>query len=82
MRLFARVQDGRILELPLVSAVHSARGDVLRELLSSDDVRVDTLGANHTNGKSESIDLQFVAPPGLEIVEYFFVIEGYNPIGK
>jgi len=82
VRLFARLQDGRMIELPLTSAVHSAHGNVKQKLLISDDVRVDTLGAEHNNGVSEFIDLKFVAPPRLEIVECFFIIEGYNAISK
>jgi hypothetical protein len=82
VRLLGRDTCGRIHELPLVSAVHSEDCDVKAELKSSDDVRVDTLGANHNGGVSEFIDLEFTAPPGLEIVELFFVIEGYNAITK
>jgi len=82
VRLIAVLEGGRLLTLPLVSAMHSARGNVLSELLRSDDVRVDELGADHNNGNSEFIDLQFVAPPGLQIVGYWFVIEGYNRMIK
>lgn len=82
VRLFAILQDGRMLELPMLSAVHSANGNVRCQLLISDDIRTNTLGADHNNGNSEYIDLQFVAPPGHEIVEFFFVLEGYNAIIK
>jgi hypothetical protein len=82
VQLIAVLQGGRLLRLPLISAVHSVHGSVLRELLTSDDVRVDTLGANHNNGNSEYIDLQFAAPQGLRIVGYCFAIEGYNAISK
>ena len=81
-QLYATLKDGTEIKLPLVSAVHSEDGDVLYELLLSDDVRADTLGADHNNGTSEWIDLEFVAPEGLEIETFTFVIEGHNPISK
>jgi len=81
VQLFATLENGEI-ELPLVSAIHSEDGDVKQELLLSDDVRADTLGADHNNGTSEYIDLCFVAPDGLEIETFTFIIEGHNPIFK
>lgn len=82
VQLFATLKDGTEIKLPLVSAIHSEDGDVLWELRLSDDVRVDTLGADHNNGTSEYIDLEFVAPDGLEIEEFTFIIEGHNPYYK
>ena len=82
VQLYATLNNETEIKLPLVSAVHSKDGDVLQELLLSDDVRADTLGADHNNGTSEYIDLKFVAPEGLEIEEFTFIIEGYNPIHK
>ncbi len=61
---------GEPIECPLIGARHSKDGNVLSELLWSDDVRIDT-------APNEYIDLKFQAPPG-EIERFIFVIEGYN----
>lgn len=82
VQLFATLKNGMEIKLPLVSAFHSEDGDVKQELLLSDDVRADTLGADHNNGTSEYIDLKFVAPDGLEIQQFTFIIEGHNTIEK
>jgi hypothetical protein len=81
-QLFATLENGMEIKLPLVSAVHSADGDVLHKLRVSDDVRADTLGADHNNGTSEYINLEFVAPDGLEIETFTFIIEGHNMVFK
>ena len=79
VKLFATLEDGRTVQLPLLSATHSEDGNVLPELLYSDDVRTDTLGAELNNGESESIDLGFAAlPPPVEVESFMFVVEGYN----
>lgn len=79
VKLFATLEDGRTVQLPLLSAAHSEDGNVLPELLFSDDVRTDTLGAELNNGESESIDLGFAAlPPPVEVESFMFVVEGYN----
>lgn len=77
VRLVA-IYYGMEIQLPLVSAVHSAEGNVLWELLLSDDVRADLWGAEHNNGTSEYIDLKFVALEGLEFEDFHFIIEGHN----
>jgi len=82
VQLFVRLEGGKIVSLPLVSARHSADGNVKRELKASDDIRVDTLGATHNGGISEYIDLHFLAPHGFQVTEFIFVIEGYNVITK
>lgn len=61
---------GETTECVLVGAEHSEAGNVLYELLLSDDVRTDT-------EPDEYIDLAFITPTG-EIEYFTFVIEGYN----
>lgn len=63
---------GNTEELRLIGAVHSEYGNVLRQLLFSDDVRTNTL-------PYQKIDLRFLAPTWQsEFEEFIFVIEGYN----
>lgn len=76
-RIFVRVCDGELVELPLVRAIHSEKGDVSQALLYSDNMRVDELGADHNNGTSQHIDLEFLAL-GHVGVTLIIVIEGYN----
>lgn len=78
VRLFGKLSNGVVISLPLVSALHSTIGNVANILRNSDDIRVDTLGAEHNNGVSEYIDLEFAKLGNLEFVEYIFQIEGYN----
>jgi len=80
--LYAGLKNGSRVELPLIYAWHSEHGNVLQQLLYSDDWRTDTLGAYFNNGESQYIDLKFEAPPNLEITELMFQIEGYNPLVK
>jgi hypothetical protein len=82
VKLLARLRDGTTVQLSLLSAIHSTEGQVKWELHRSDDNRVDVLGADHNNGASEYIDLEFVAPRGLDIIDYIFIIEGNNVIPK
>lgn len=82
VKLLARLGDGTTVQLSLLSAIHSTKGQVKGELLRSDDIRVDVLGADHNNGTSEYIDFEFVAPMGLDIIDYIFIIEGNNVIWK
>ena len=64
----ALTMDGR---LPLISAIHSADGNVLPQLLVSDDWKAEMIGTyNHT------IDLEFVALSGE--TSFVFQIEGYG----
>ena len=79
VKLFAELEDGTTIQLPLISATHSEDGNVLPKLLFSDDVRADTLGAELNNGTSQSIDLKFSAlSPSLEVRNLVFAIEGHN----
>ena len=75
VRLLALCEGGRTVILPLVSAVHARYGDVLWQLLLSDNIRID-ISAN------ETMDLKFAALPLDGVQSFTFVIEGYNPIGK
>lgn len=83
VQLFAILNDKTLLELPLVSAIHSKDGDVLSQLLFSDNLKTDALGANHNNGVSQSIALRFEAlSPSIQAVGFVFLIEGNNMILK
>ena len=72
VKLYVMLEDGAEIKLLLIHAWHSEHGNVLPQLLRSDDVRTDT-SANQT------IDLKFVAlPPNAEVTEFVFQIEGHN----
>ncbi len=73
VKLLAVYDSGETEECPLINAMHSEDGNVLSELLQSDDIRIDT-------EPNESIGLKFQAPTEeSEIIDFIFVIEGYNP---
>ena len=79
VKLYAILEDKTVIELPLIWAWHSEDGNVLPQLLHSDEWKADTLGADHNNGTSQSIDLKFAAQSSnLEIVGFVFQIEGNN----
>jgi subtilisin family serine protease len=82
VRLYGRLPNGILIPLPLISAVHSALGQVRRTLSLSDDNRVDVLGGDHNEGNSEFIDLEFIALINLNFIEFIFVIEGNNILIK
>jgi thermitase len=83
VKLFAVLEDKTIVQLQLLSAVHSDYGNVLPQLLLSDDVKVELLGADFNKGTSQSIELKFLAlPPNIETIGFFFTIEGNNRIIK
>jgi len=83
VRLYAILEDKTLIELPLIYAWHSEDGNVLPQLLFSDDWKTDTLGANLNNGTSQSIDLKFAAlSPNMKIIGFIFQIEGNNRIVK
>ena len=82
VQLFGRMPNGRLILLPLLSATHSEFGRVTRMLWFSDDRWVTELGADHTNGISEYIDLKFLAFLHLTFTEFIFVIEGNNAFVK
>jgi len=83
VRLYAILEDKTLIELPLIWAWHSEHGNVLPQLLFSDDWKVDTYGANWNNGTSQSIDLKFAAlNPNMRTIGFIFQIEGNNIIAK
>jgi hypothetical protein len=83
VKLYAVLEDGAEIELPLTYAWHSEHGNVLPQLLFSDEWKTDTLGADLNNGKSQSIDLKFQAlPPNLQATTFIFQIEGNNALPK
>lgn len=72
VKLLAVDKSGDTRELRMIGAVHLEHGNVLPQLLFSDDVRTDTL-------PYQKIDLKFLAPIWQsEVEEFIFVIEGYN----
>jgi len=75
VKLYALLQNGKTIQLPLISAIHSRYGNVKQKLLFSDDVKTD-IEAN------ESIDLKFLALPNIKIKAFIFEIEGHNRIIK
>jgi hypothetical protein len=83
VQLHAVFEDGTIAELRLKSAEHSEYGNVLNQLLESDDVRVQEIGADHNDGTSQSIELEFKREkPYAEVVNFILTIEGNNMICK
>jgi hypothetical protein len=51
----------------------------LHQLLFSDDWQTTTLGADYSNGTSQSINLKFLAlPPNAEVLNFMFQMEGHN----
>jgi hypothetical protein len=83
VKLYAILEDKTVIELPLIRAWHSGDGNVLPQLLFSDDWKTETLGADHNNGTSQSINLKFAAlNPTLNIIGFVFQIEGNNMIYK
>lgn len=83
VKLYAMLEDGTMIKLPLIYAWHSEDGNVLAQLLHSDDWKADTLGADLNNGTSQSIDLKFASlSSNLEIIGFVFEIEGNNMLLK
>jgi hypothetical protein len=75
VKFYAVLENGRTIMLPLLSAVHSVHGNVMRQLLFSDDNRIDTEA-------NESIYLAFAALRKVGVKAFVFVIEGHNPFYK
>ena len=72
VKLYAIDNEGKRRLCPLISAVHNEQGNILLELLFSDNQRVDIY-------LKQTIDLKFLVPyPTQNIQNYIFVIEGYN----
>ena len=82
VKLYGRLSDGRLIPLMLTSATHSSLGQVRQELWFSDDKKIILLGADHNNGLSEVIDLEFYALKRANFNMFLFVIEGNNYIIK
>ncbi len=70
VKLYAINEDGKLKLCPLTRANHSSLGNVLPQLLKSDDIRVQTL-------LLETIDLTFKVPHK-NVQNFTFVIEGCN----
>jgi hypothetical protein len=70
VKLYAVGKNGKRYLCPLISATHSSLGNVLPQLLASDDYRVQML-------LLETIDLTFIIPYQ-NIQGFTFVIEGCN----
>ena len=79
--LYGVLPNGKMRILPLSSAQHSSFGQVLDLLKYSDDIKVDILGADHNEGSSESIDLEFLTN-GSHFCNFILIIEGNNVIVK
>ena len=76
VKMLAILEDGRVVRLPLISAVHDEYDNILSKLVSSDDVKVEA-AANHV------MTLRFRALPTRQRVAGFvFLIEGNNPTSK
>lgn len=82
VELWGELPNGVRVRLYLLSAIHSELVQVRRELWISDDRRVQMLGADHNDGISEVIDLEFYALRHVEFSKFIFVIEGNNAIVK
>ncbi|MBX5321490.1 MAG: hypothetical protein QHH12_06785 [Candidatus Bathyarchaeota archaeon] len=84
VKLYAELENGQLIELKLISATHSEYGNVLPQLLFSDEWKTDTLGANLNNGTSQSINLKFKLRPDIKnkITGFVFQIEGNNIVLK
>lgn len=82
VEFYGRLANGQLVSLSLKSAVHSSLRNVKQMLMSSDDVRVDILGADHNDGISQYIDLEFEALNDQNFIGFEFVIEGHNVIVK
>ncbi|MFW9969450.1 MAG: S8 family serine peptidase [Candidatus Odinarchaeota archaeon] len=82
VELWGQLSNGRMMKLHLLSAIHNELGQVKNLLWFSDERKIDMLGADHNNGASQFIDLEFTALKGLTFNKFVFIIEGNNPIIK
>jgi len=82
VRLYGRLENGQWISLHLKSAIHSTMGEVRKLLWFSDDLRIETLGAEYNNGISETINLEFAMESDTNFLEFLFIIEGNNMIIK
>jgi parallel beta-helix repeat protein len=75
--LYAVLENGAKVQLPMLSAVHSREGNVLLKLSGSDEWKTDLLGADWNDGLSESVQLQFSAlQQDAKVSAFIFEIEG------
>ena len=72
VKLYTTDNNGVTRQHLLVYASHSRYGNVLWQLLLSDDTRIETL-------KGDEITLKFFAPPWINPKTFTFQIEGHNP---
>lgn len=70
VKLYAYGEDGKRHLCPLINATHSTLGNVMPQLLLSDDVKAQTL-------LLETTDLTFIVPCQ-NVQSFTFVIEGHN----
>jgi hypothetical protein len=83
VKLYAVLQDGRTVTLPLVWAWQSEYGNVLPQLLFADGWKTIEYGANWNNGVSQSIQMKFLAlPSNVKVKAFIFQIKGCNVIIK
>jgi len=83
VKLYAILNDKTVIQLPLIQAWHSEYGNVLPQLLFSDEWKTNTIGANLNNGTSQSITLKFLTSfPVTKVIGFIFQIEGNNPYLK
>jgi hypothetical protein len=74
VKLYAVNSYGKRHLCPLIKAEHSERGNVLLQLIFSDDYRIDMY-------LMQTIDLTFIMPYPTETIQNFtFIIEGHNPL--
>ena len=78
VKLFALLDNGSIVSLPLIYAHHSVFGDVLYKLLDSDDLYVVSLGSRYSSHGNHVIDLEFKGIELDNVVGFIFQIEGRN----
>jgi hypothetical protein len=80
-KLFAILDNGQRIQLPLIYAMHSDEGNVLYKLLKSDDIRSNIFGQGYNGmATSQYIDLGFSAlgTRHMNVQSFVFQIEGHN----
>jgi hypothetical protein len=83
VKLYAILQNGKTVNLPLIYAWHSEYGNVLPQLLFADGWKTIEYGAKWNNGVSQSIQMKFLALPSkAKIKAFIFQITGCNMFYK
>ena len=82
VELWGELSNNRMIKLPLLSAIHCELGQVVRDLRCSDERKVEIKGGEHNDGISQTLDLMFLAPSGLNFNKFIFIIEGNNAFVK